>query len=230
MQFLAQLCKSLVKRMKTIKIAIVEDISKLAMVLKEKIELASEFKVVDVLANGKQIISRLENNHSIDVIFMDIHMPEMNGVSSTEVIGNRWPHIKIVMCTVFDDEQHIFDAIMAGASGYIMKSEPPKVFHKAIYEAVEGGAPMSPIVARKALKLIKTGRPTTIKNEADYELTKREIEILEQIAKGLSYDQISENLYISYSTAKKHVENIYRKMKVHNKVEALSKARTGGYI
>lgn len=215
--------------MKTIKIAIVEDITKLAMVLKEKIELASEFKVVDVLVNGHEIIQRLEKNHSIDVIFMDIHMPEMNGVNATEVIANRWPHIKIVMCTVFDDEQHIFDAIMAGASGYILKSETPKVFHKAIYEAVEGGAPMSPIVARKALKLIKAGRPiATI--EPDYELTKREIEILEQIAKGLNYDQISENLFISYSTAKKHVENIYKKMKVHNKVEALSKARTGGII
>lgn len=216
--------------MKTIKIAIVEDISKLAMVLKEKIELATEFKVVDVLVNGSQIIERLEKNHSIEVIFMDIHMPQMDGVKATEIIANRWPHIKIIMCTVFDDEQHIFDAIMAGASGYILKSEPPKVLHKAIYEAVEGGAPMSPIVARKALKLIKSGRPTVAKIEPDYELTKREIEILEQIAKGLSYDQISENLFISYSTAKKHVENIYKKMKVHNKVEALSKARTGGLL
>lgn len=213
-----------------IKIAIAEDISKLAHALKEKIELGIEFKVVDIVSNGSEMIKRLEENHAVDVIFMDINMPEMDGVQATEIIANRWPNIKIVMCTVFDDEQNIFDAIMAGASGYILKDEPPLKVHKSVYEAMEGGAPMSPMIAKKSLNLIRKGTPSEIVIEKDYELTKREIEVLEQISKGLSYDQISENLFISYGTARKHVENIYKKMKVHNKVEALEKAKKGGLI
>ncbi len=213
-----------------IKIAIAEDISKLAQALKEKIELGVEFKVVDILSNGAEMVKRLEQNHAVDVILMDINMPEMDGVQATEIIANRWPNIKIIMCTVFDDEQNIFEAIMAGASGYLLKDEQPAKVHKAIYEALEGGAPMSPMIAKKSLNLIRRGRPSDAVIEKDYELTKRELEVLEQIAKGLSYDQISDNLYISYGTARKHVENIYKKMKVHNKVEAIEKAKKGGLI
>jgi DNA-binding NarL/FixJ family response regulator len=213
-----------------IKIAIAEDISKLAQALKEKIELALEFKVVEIVSNGSEMIKRLEKNHAVDVIFMDINMPEMDGVQATEIISNRWPNIKIIMCTVFDDEQNIFDAILSGASGYILKDEPPAKVHKSVYEALEGGAPMSQMVAKKSLTLIRKGRPSEVLIEKDYELTKREMEVLEQIAKGLSYDQISENLFISYGTARKHVENIYKKMQVHNKVEALEKAKKGGLL
>lgn len=161
---------------------------------------------------------------------MDINMPEMDGVQATEIIAQRWPNIKIIMCTVFDDEQNIFEAIMAGASGYLLKDEQPLKIHKAIYEAIEGGAPMSPMIAKKSLNLIRKGSPSEITIEKDYELTKREMEVLEQIAKGLSYDQISDNLFISYGTARKHVEKIYRKMKVHNKIEAVEKAKKGGLI
>lgn len=213
-----------------IKVAIAEDISKLAQALKEKVELGMEFRVVETVSNGKEMIKRLESNHAVDVILMDINMPEMDGVQATEIIANRWPNIKIIMCTVFDDEQNIFEAIMAGASGYLLKDEQPVKLHKAIYEALEGGAPMSPMIAKKSLSLIRKGRPTEIVIEKDYELTRRELEVLEQIAKGLSYDQISDNLFISYGTARKHVENIYKKMKVHNKVEALEKAKRGGII
>lgn len=213
-----------------IKVAIAEDISKLAQALKEKIELGIEFKVVEIVSNGVEMIKRLENNHAVDAILMDINMPEMDGVQATEIIVNRWPNIKVIICTVFDDEQNIFDAIMAGASGYLLKDEQPAKVHKAMYEALEGGAPMSPMIAKKSLSLIRKGRPSQITTEKDYELTKRELEVLEQIAKGLSYDQISDNLFISYGTARKHVENIYKKMKVHNKVEALEKAKKGGLI
>lgn len=214
----------------TIKIVIAEDISKIAEALKEKIELAVEFKVVDVVPNGEAMIKRLEKNHAVDVVLMDINMPEMDGVQATEIISNRWPNIKIIMCTVFDNEQNIFDAIMAGASGYLLKDETPAKVHKAIYEAIEGGAPMSSMIAKKALSLIKKGRPTEVVIEKDYELTKREMDVLEQIAKGLSYDQISENLFISYGTARKYVENIYKKMRVHNKIEAIEKAKKSGLI
>ena len=212
-----------------IKIIIAEDISKLALAMKEKVEFGVEFKVTDISSNGKELIERLEQNHAVDVIIMDINMPEMNGIEATKIITNKWPNIKIVMSTIFDDEQNIFDAIMAGASGYMLKDEPPEKVHRSIYEAIEGGAPMSPMIAKKALNLLRNSKLQQ-ENSDDYKLTKRELEVLEQIAKGLSYDQISNNLFISYGTAKKHVENIYTKMKVHNKIEAIEKARKSGLL
>lgn len=212
-----------------IKIIIAEDISKLALALKEKIEFGVEFKVTDISSNGKELIQRLEQNHAVDVVIMDINMPEMNGVEATKIVTNKWPHIKIIMSTVFDDEQNIFDAIMAGASGYMLKDEPPEKVHRSIYEALEGGAPMSVMVAKKALNLLRNSKLQQESSE-DYKLTKRELDVLEQIAKGLSYDQISNNLFISYGTTKKHVENIYAKMKVHNKIEAIEKARKSGLL
>lgn len=213
-----------------IKIAIAEDISKLSAALKEKIELGVEFKVVSISTNGKELIERLEDNHAVDVVIMDINMPEMNGIEATEIVTNRWPQIKVIMSTVFDDEQNLYEAIMAGASGYLLKDEQPAKVHRAIYEALEGGAPMSPIIAKKALAILRNGAPKSMISEEDYDLTKREMEVLQQIAKGLSYDQISDNLFISYGTARKHVENIYRKMKVHNKIEAVEKGKRGGLI
>lgn len=212
-----------------IKIVIAEDISKLAQALKEKIEFGIEFKVTDISSNGKELIERLEQNHAVDVVIMDINMPEMNGIEATKIVANRWPNIKIIMSTIFDDEQNIFDAIMAGASGYMLKDEPPEKVHRSIYEAIEGGAPMSAMIAKKALNLLRNSKLQQ-ENSEDYKLTKRELEVLEQIAKGLSYDQISNNLFISYGTAKKHVENIYAKMKVHNKIEAIEKARKSGLL
>jgi DNA-binding NarL/FixJ family response regulator len=211
-----------------IRIAIVEDINRIAETLEEKILLSSDFTVVIRATTGKEIIQHLQKNHSIDVIIMDINMPEMNGIEATAFITNRWPNIKIIMSTVFDDEQNLFNAIMAGASGYLLKDEPPQKIHRSIYEALEGGAPMSPLIAKKALSMIKTGVPEESKKEIiDYGLTDREIEVLEHLSKGLSYEQIADNLFISYGTVRKHVENTYRKLKVNNRIEAIDKAKKG---
>lgn len=207
-----------------IKIAIAEDIPQLANALKEKVELAPEMKIKHMAANGNEIIECLEKDHNIDVLFMDINMPDISGIDATERITQRWPHIKIVMSTVFSDEQNLFEAIMAGATGYLLKDEPPASIHKSIYEAIEGGAPMSKEIARKSLKLIRTSIPETQKNIAEeYNLTAREVEILEHLSKGNSYENIADNLYISYGTVRKHVENCYRKLRVHNKLEAINK-------
>jgi DNA-binding NarL/FixJ family response regulator len=214
-----------------IRIAIVEDISRIAETLQEKILLSQDFTIVTKATNGKEIIQHLQKNHAVDVIIMDINMPEMNGIEATAFITNRWPNIKIIMSTVFDDEQNLFDAIMAGASGYLLKDEPPQKIHRSIYEALEGGAPMSPLIAKKALSMIKLGLPEEAKKETiDYGLTERELEVLEHLSKGLSYEQIADNLFISYGTVRKHVENIYRKLKVNNRVEAIDRAKKGGVL
>jgi len=212
-----------------INIAITEDISKIAEALKVKVELSSDFKVKHMANNGRELLKLLQQNHKIDVIIMDINMPEMNGIKATEKVSQLYPNIKIIMSTVFDDEQNIFDAIMAGASGYLLKDESPAIVHRAIFEALEGGAPMSSLIARKSLSLIRNGMSSQLV-EPDFKLTNREEEILKHIAQGLTYDQVSDRLFISNGTVRKHVENIYRKMKVHNKVEAIQKGKNTGII
>lgn len=207
-----------------IKIGIVEDIPQLANALKEKVELAPEMKVKHMAANGLEIIDLLQKDHNIDVLLMDIYMPMLDGIGATEKITKRWPHIKIVMSTVFSDEHYLFNAIMVGATGYLLKDEPPAMIHKAIYEAIEGGAPMSKEMARKSLKLIRNNKKEIEQNIAEeYNLTAREIEILEHLSHGNSYEQIADNLFISCGTVRKHVENCYRKLRVHNKLEAINK-------
>ena len=184
-----------------IKIVIAEDIPQLAQALKEKVELAPEFKVKHVAENGKELIHFLQKDHNVDVILMDINMPEINGIKATETIATRWPQIRIIMSTVFSDEHYIFDSIIVGAIGYLLKDEPPAKIHKSIYEAMEGGAPMSQEIARKSLMLIKQGSPKKEKDlSEEFDLTPREIEVLEQLSKGNSYEQIADNLYISYGT------------------------------
>lgn len=207
-----------------IKIAIAEDDPRIAATVRQKIELSSEFSIQFIAENGEMLIKELHRYSNIDVILMDINMPVKDGIKTTEEVSKRWPQIKIIMCTVFDDEENIFNAILAGASGYLMKDEKPGEFHAAIKEVYEGGAPMSPGIAKKALNLLRNG---AVKNPEpnDYNLTSRETEILEHLSKGLTYTQIAGNLFISPATVRKHLENIYRKLQVNNKIEAVNKAK-----
>lgn len=205
------------------RIIIVEDIPRLAYMLREKLEVKEDFDVLSHVQNGQELLEKLTGNHNVDVILMDINMPVMDGITATQEVTERWPHIKIIMSTVFDDEENIFNAILAGASGYLMKDEKPEEIHRAIAEVLEGGAPMSSAIASKALRLIRDGRQPQSERE-EYGLTNRETEILEQLSKGLSYNRIAENLYISNGTVRKHIENIYRKLQVNSKIEAVQKA------
>jgi len=152
-------------------------------------------------------------------------MPEMDGIKTTEYVKNKHPHIKILMLTVFDDDENIFNAIKAGADGYLLKETNPEDLYKAIIDVLEGGAAMTPSVALKTLKILRS--PSRISKDIiqqeEITLSKRETEVLEQLSKGLNYQQIAENLIISPSTVRKHIENIYKKLQVHNKMEAVQK-------
>lgn len=212
-----------------ITIAIAEDNRRIAEMLRHKIECHPDLKVVMVAENGAELLKQLHRNHQVQVVVMDINMPVMDGIEATRQVALRWPQIKVIICSVFDDEENIFAAILAGACGYLIKDEGQAAIREAIVEAVEGGAPMSPAIARKALALIRNGKPRTATTE-DFGLTKRELEILEHLSRGLSYDQIADNLIISSGTVRKHIENIYRKLQVTNKVEAVQKATQRGIV
>lgn len=210
---------------------ITEDLPRLAKMLRENLEMSPDFKVTGVAINGQDLLAQLPTLPSLpDVVLMDIQMPVMDGIAATAALKAKHPQIKVVMATVFDDEENIFNAILAGADGYLMKDEPPQVLHRALEEVMEGGAPMSPAIARKALLLLRKTPAMPAPTQPDHDLSEREIELLEQLSKGLRYEQIGQNLHISTGTVRKHIEHIYRKLQVHNKMEAVEAARKKGVI
>ncbi|UMB53232.1 response regulator transcription factor [Lutibacter sp. A64] len=209
-----------------LKIAIAEDNSFLAKAVIEKLSFFNDLNYKFKGINGAELIGKLEVNHNIDVILMDIQMPEMDGITATEIIKSKYPHIKIIMLTVFDDDENIFKAIKAGANGYLLKEIDAENLHKCILEVLNGGAPMTPSIALKTLNLLRNPIIIDTSNEIEkIKLTNRETEILEHLSKGLNYNEIAENLIISPSTVRKHIENIYKKLQVHNKMEAVLMAQ-----
>lgn len=209
-----------------IKILVVEDNFFLQKTLEEKLSYFPEIVIKDTAENGEEALAILEKNHVVDLIIMDIEMPVMNGIKATEIIKSKYPQIKIVMITVFDNDYNIFNAIKAGADGYLLKEANAEKIYEAICETMAGGSVMSPSIAMKTLKLLKN--PILFENSDARELVElstREIEVLEQLSKGLKNKEIANNLFISFSTVKKHVENIYRKLQAHNRIELIQKAK-----
>jgi DNA-binding NarL/FixJ family response regulator len=158
---------------------------------------------------------------------MDIEMPVMNGIDATFLIKQKYPEIKIVMITVYDDDDHIFRAIQAGADSYILKDTKAEKIYDTIIDTMAGGAVMSPSIAVKTLKLLRKSSDTERPHGQSEEnlLSARESEILELLSKGLTNKVISGQLFISPFTVKRHIENIYQKLQAHNRTELLQKAR-----
>jgi len=213
--------------MRKINIALAEDNSFLVKSFLHKLSFFENITVKFTCENGKELLERLKIDHNIDVIFMDINMPEMNGIEATEKVKKIFPHIKIIMLTIYDDTENIYNAIQAGADGYILKEIDPKSLYENIEELISGGVPMTSQIAQKALKLLKkTNIPEISENNLEViELSSRQIEVLKQLEKGLNYNKIADNLIISPKTVRKHIENIYNKLQVHSKLEAVQKAK-----
>lgn len=157
-----------------------------------------------------------------DVIVMDIQMPGMNGIEGVRAIKARFPEARILMQTVFDDEDKVFDAICAGASGYILKTATTQEMMQAIRDVHGGGAPMTPAIATKVLARFRGNETATATEE--YHLSDREKSVLTLLVKGRSYKMIAEELGISYHTVDSHMRKIYEKLHVHSNAEAVSKA------
>ena len=214
-----------------IRIAIVDDNTCLQKTIQDKLSFFADVEVRMKAIHGQDIIEKLEKNHNLDLILMDIEMPKMNGIEATAIIKSKFPQIKIIMLTVFDNDENIFKAIKAGADGYFLKEVNPQELYNGIQETLSGGAGMTPSIALKTLKLLR--EPLVFDDsiaKEEISLTSREIEVLEQLSKGLKYNAIAENLYLSPGTIRKHVENIYTKLQVHNKLEAIQKAKNNKLI
>ncbi len=208
-----------------VRIAIAEDNSFALNVILDKLKTMGNIALCLTANNGYDLLEKIPTSGRIDVILMDIDMPGLNGIESTRKIKKEYPSVKILMLTIFEDDDTIFDSIKAGADGYILKEEKAVKIHQCIEETLEGGAGMSPGIASRVLKMLQQGGPSQPSTSTEViDLTKREVEILEQLKSGLSYERIAENLFISYGTVRKHIENVYRKLQVHNKVEAVQKA------
>jgi DNA-binding NarL/FixJ family response regulator len=217
--------------MSTLRIGIVDDNSFLMKAIEDKLSFFEAVSVRLKAINGKDLLDKLQQNSLLDVILMDIEMPVMNGIEATFQVKQKFPQIKIIMLTVFDNDEHIFNAIKAGADGYLLKEVSPDMLYNGIIETLNGGAAMHPSIAMKTLKLLRNPIAfEQVNSEEEIKLTSREIEVLEQLSKGLNYNQIAENLILSPATIRKHIENIYTKLQVHNKLEAVQKAKDRNII
>lgn len=214
-----------------IKISIAEDNIISLRALEEKLSVYEEIVIIHAANNGTELLDLLAENSEIDLILMDIEMPFMNGIEATGIIKQKYPHIKIVMITIYDDDEHIFNAIRAGADSYILKETKAEKIYETINETLNGGAVMSPSIAVKALQALKRSNLSIpVKANNSSELTDREIEVLEYLSEGYTNKRIAETLFISSFTVKRHIENIYRKLQVQNRVELADKAKREGLI
>jgi DNA-binding NarL/FixJ family response regulator len=203
-----------------IRILIFEDNVSLCKSLKQLINSRDGFICVGAFHDCSDVLVKVENALP-DVILMDIQMPGMNGIEAVKLLRSHYPDLKILMQTVFEDEEKIFQSICAGASGYILKNTSSARFFEFIKETFEGGAPMSPTIATKVLKIIAKPQATS---QNDFNLTDREKEILSHLVDGMSYKSIAASCFISVDTVRGHIRNIYDKLHVHSRGEAVATA------
>lgn len=208
----------------SIRIALFDDNKNIRNIISMLLETDPAFEVVGAFPDAlhcAEDISRVRP----DVILMDIEMPGINGIAAVEMLHKEFPHIHILIQTVHEDDERIFQAICAGASGYILKNHLNSLLINAIKELQSGGSPMSPTIARRVLIFLQhgyNGKKSTL-NE-DYNLTSREKEVLTALVNGLSYKMIAYKLNISYETVRSHMKKIYEKLHVASLTEVVAKA------
>jgi DNA-binding NarL/FixJ family response regulator len=213
--------------MKKIRVAIFEDNRNLRESLFNLLETSEQFTCVGAFAHCERVVENLEETQP-DVVLMDIELPVVSGIEAVRLIREKFPDVKILMETIFEEDEKIFQSICNGAQGYILKNTPPLEILNAIKEIYDGGAPMSPIIASKVLRMFKFN----LANEKDdsFNLSSREKEILKCLVEGMSYKMIADTCFISADTVNGHIKNIYKKLQVHSKGEAVAKAIKGKIV
>jgi DNA-binding NarL/FixJ family response regulator len=210
----------------SIRVAIFDDNNSLRKSLYQLVNGSDGFKCVGSFEDCLDLVKNIEETKP-DVVLMDIQMPGINGIEGVKMIKEKYPNIKILMQTIFEDNEKIFHSILAGASGYILKNTSPSRILDFIKETYEGGAPMSPSVATKVLKIVAE---TSAPKVDTFNLSEREKEVLSCLVKGMSYKLIADACLISIDTVRGHIRNIYEKLHVHSKSEAVVKAIKGNIV
>lgn len=205
---------------KNIKIAIIEDLKDIAIELQDLFNDEEDFQCTQVYHNAEDAIQFL-TKFPADVVLADIGLPKADGIEAIIKIKAEAPLTEFCMFTVFEDNDKIFKSIQAGAKGYILKNSDPDVIIKSIRELYHGGSPMNPEIARKVIDAFASAPQPKEKNET-LPLTPRELELLEQLSKGLLYKEIAVELGITIGTVKQHIHKIYDKLQVNNKTEAIN--------
>ena len=211
------------------RIALTEDSTVNRNTFMQKLSLCGKLRLIFSANNGHECLEKLKGLFHSDlpeVIFMDLKMPEMDGIETIRIAKSLYPHIHFIVLTIFDDDVKIFDAIKAGASGYLLKHEPAAVLEESVVDILEtGGAPMSPAIARKALQLLSrstnTENGTSTTNEIPESITQREKEILQNMVSGWDAKRIASELNISTLTVRKHIANIYDKLHVSSRAQVM---------
>ena len=210
-----------------IRVTIFEDNTNLRRGLTTLINGSVGFECAGAFGNCDNLIKNIVDTKP-DVVLMDIEMPGMDGIEAVRMLRPQFPGIKILMETIFEDDEKVFLSICNGAEGYILKNTPPSRILEAIKEIHEGGAPMTPSIASKVLSMFKSG--TSFTRDESYNLTDREMEVFKYLVDGMSYKAIADKCFVSLETISSHVKNIYKKLQVHSKSEAVSKAIKGKIV
>jgi DNA-binding NarL/FixJ family response regulator len=203
-----------------IKVSIVEDNDDIRDALRALIKGSLGFECNHVYPDAEAAIEDMPGRE-IDVVLMDINLPGMNGIDCMRSVKDKMPQTQFMMCTVYDDDEDIFSALESGATGYLLKRTSPAQILEAIRDLYNGGSPMSSEIARRVVASVQKRKKLSEPVEA---LTTRENEILEYLAKGFLYKEIAEKLFISHETVKRHIHNIYDKLHVQSRIEAVNKA------
>jgi len=208
----------------SIKIAIVEDQREIREGLAQLINATPGYRCTGAYASMEEAIEKLPKNLP-DLLLSDIGLPGIDGIRGVRILKERHPELLILMLTVYDDNERIFDALCAGASGYLLKKTPWVKLVELLKEAADGGSPMSPEVARRVIDLFREIKPP---KEAEYDLTPHEVRLLRMLVEGHSYKTAAADLHVSVNTIKFHLRHIYNKLQVHTKSEAVAKALRHG--
>jgi len=205
-----------------ISVAIVEDNNDIRQALEQIITTADGYTLAGSCINGEEALNKIPILNP-SVVLMDINLGGINGIECVKILKELYPQMLFMMCTVYEEDEKIFNALSAGASGYVLKKTTPDKLLNAITELHEGGAPMSSQIASKVVAAFKSKPAFSMNSESLDVLSKREKEILEALSKGLLYKEIADKLFISSQTVRKHVYHIYEKLHVSNRVEAVNK-------
>jgi DNA-binding NarL/FixJ family response regulator len=204
----------------SISIAIVEDLDAVRNGLKDFISLSTDFLVIGVFKTGEEALAHLPEI-TPDIVIMDINLPGMNGIECIRQVKDKSPGTQFMMFTVYENDEKVFEALKAGASGYLLKNTGLLEIVESVKELYDGGSPMSANIARKLVNLVRdTGKETHFMDV----LSPREKEILQLLSKGLLYKEISHQLQITTGTVRIHIHKIYEKLHVQNRTEAINKA------